>query len=148
MRQNELICPTDGTKINESKVRVVAFEVLLIALAYGLTQALVLPLLLVVDFGLRSFNLPAYSPLARVADSVVRGLKLPTKLVDGAPKRFAARIGLAFALLITGLHLVGISALVPTAVLALFATLESLAGFCAGCLVYTYYLRFRANLIQ
>jgi hypothetical protein len=34
---------------------------------------------------------------------------------------------------------------IPTVVLGLFAALESMAGFCAGCVVYTFYGRLFAK---
>lgn len=141
LSDNKLICPTNGIQINETKVRLVAGLVLFTALTYGLTGWALLPLLLTVDFGLRSFDLGQYSPFGNVAGYLVKTFRLPYQGTDQAPKRFAARIGLAFGILITGLHLTGISALIPTAVLALFAALESLLGFCAGCYVYTFYVR-------
>ncbi len=138
---DNLICPTDNVQINETKVRLVAGLVLLTAIVYLLTNWVILPLLLVVDFGLRSFDGGRYSPLANLADGIVKLGKLTYKGTDQAPKRFAARIGLAFALTITILHLAGISTVIPVGVLAVFAALESLVGFCAGCYVYTYFIR-------
>ena len=138
---NQIICPTSGVQVNETKVRLVAGLVLLIAIGYWLTNWLVLPLLLFVDFGLRSTDLGKYSPLGTIADGLVNAFRLPYKGTDQAPKQFAARIGFGFAILISGLQLAGISTLIPVSVLALFAALESIVGFCAGCYVYTYYIR-------
>ena len=136
-----LECPVDGIQINETKVRLVAGLGLASALMYLLSGWLILPLVLVLDFGLRSFDLSKYSPFGTLAEGLVKALHLPYKGTDQAPKRFAARIGLAFSLLILGLHLADVSTLVPTATLALFAALESIMGFCAGCYVYTFYVR-------
>ncbi|GAB3973590.1 DUF4395 domain-containing protein [Spirosoma terrae] len=136
-----LICPVDGKQINESKVRVVAGLVLVTALIYLITNWLFLPVLLLIDFALRSADAGKYSPLGNVADGILSVITLPNKPTDQAPKRFAARIGLGFSVLIIGLHLLGISTVIPVATLAVFAALESLAGFCAGCYVYTYYIR-------
>lgn len=151
MADSQLICPTDGVQMDETKVRFVAGLVLLVTLAYLLSGWLqpgqspgavpALPLLLTVDFGLRSVDMAPYSPFGRVAGWLVKTLRLPYKGTDQAPKRFAARIGLAFGILITALHPAGISTLIPAAVLAVFAALESIAGFCAGCYVYTYFVR-------
>lgn len=138
---NNLICPTDGVLINETKVRLVAGLVLLTAIAYGLTNWLGLPLLLVVDFGLRSFDRGRYSPFGHLADWLRKTLQLGYRPTAQAPKRFAARIGVAFGCLITVLHVTGSDTGLPTGILALFAALESLAGFCAGCYVYTFYVR-------
>jgi hypothetical protein len=66
--------------------------------------------------------------------------KAKNKPTDRAPKRFAAGTGLVFSILIVAaalLHLALIS-LVLTLVLIFFAALESLAGFCAGCYVYSF----------
>lgn len=136
-----LLCPRDGVSINQTTVRVVAGLVLLTAVVYVLTDWVALPLLLVVDFGLRSFNQRRYSPFRTVAGWLVSTFGLPYKATDQAPKRFAARIGLGFSVLISTLHLVGISVWIPAAVLLVFAGLESMVGFCAGCLVYTFFVR-------
>jgi hypothetical protein len=108
---------------------------------YLITNWLFLPVLLLIDFALRSAEAGKYSPSGNVADGILSVITLPNKPTDQAPKRFAARIGLGFSVLIIGLHLLGISTLIPVITLAVFATLESLAGFCAGCYVYTYYIR-------
>lgn len=128
LSDNTLICPVDGVLINETKVRLVAGLVLLTALTYGLTGWELLPLLLTVDIGLRSFGLGPYSPFGNGAGWLVKTFRLPYKGTGQAPKRFAARVGLGLGVLITGLHLAGIFAFTPTAVLALFAALESTAG--------------------
>lgn len=139
--RNDLLCPVDGVQINETKVRTVAGLVLTTALVYLLSGWILLPLLLALDFGLRSFDFGQYSPFGNLAQWLVKTFRLPYKGTDQAPKRFAARIGFIFGLLISGLHLGGISTLAPTAILVLFAALESIVGFCAGCLVYTFYVR-------
>jgi hypothetical protein len=41
---------------NESKIRVIALFVLVIAIIYLLTSNIILPIFLVIDFGLRGFN--------------------------------------------------------------------------------------------
>ena len=144
--QAELDCPVDGVKVNENKVRTVAFFVLLIGIAYLLTSLWILPLFLVIDFALRAFDYGKFSPLARLSDVVVKTLNFPVQLIDQAPKRFAAGVGLVFAIAISTLHFLGINTLILTSVLVVFAALESLAGICAGCYVYTF-LR-RSKLIK
>lgn len=136
-----LECPIDGIQINETKVRVVAGLALTTGLVYLATGWLALPLVLAVDFGLRSFDFGKYSLFGQIADWLVTTLRLPYKATDQAPKRFAARIGLLFALLISGLQVAGIPAFIPASILTIFAALESIAGFCAGCYVYTFYIR-------
>ncbi len=72
--------------------------------------------------------------------------KIPrrTKPVAGPPKQFAQTVGLAFSVtalvLVYGFGLVG-AALAALGVLVLFAGLEAFVGFCAGCFVFGYLMR-------
>jgi hypothetical protein len=128
---------------NESKIRLIAFFVMLLGVLYIVTGTLLIPFFLTIDFSLRSFDLGKYSPVAALSSWFVRVLRFPEKPVYLPPKKFAARIGLIFCVLITILHLIGISTLVPASILVVFAALESLAGFCAGCYVYGWMVRLR-----
>lgn len=130
-------------QINEYKVRTIAFLVLILAIlaiGYLVTGWQLLPILLVIDFGLRAFDAGKYSPLARISDIIVKLFSFPTKPIYFPPKRFAARVGFAFSVTITVLHLLGISAILVAGILTFFAALESLAGICAGCYVYDWLL--------
>ncbi|AYQ32906.1 DUF4395 domain-containing protein [Runella sp. SP2] len=127
-------------QINEYKVRTIAFLVLVLAVSYLITGWLLLPILLVIDFGLRAFDAGKYSPLARLSDIIVKQFSFPTKPIYFPPKRFAARIGFAFSVTITVLHLLGIATIWVAGILTFFAALESLAGICAGCYVYDWLL--------
>jgi len=132
---------------SESKVRITAFFVLILTLAYLITGFGVFPLILLADFTLRSFNKAAYSPLAFLAGRTAAALKLPVTPVYMPPKRFAARVGFVFCAAITILHYIGmeISATLLGFVMGGFAALESLAGFCAGCYVYNAWARIRTR---
>jgi Domain of unknown function (DUF4395) len=129
-------------QINENKMRTIAFLVLVSVVVYLFTRLALIPVLLVADFGLRSFDLGKYSPLAQISDVLVRTLKLGVKPIFYPPKRFAARIGLLFSVTILVLHFSGISTLLVSGILGFFAALESLAGICAGCYVYNLVLRY------
>ena len=78
---------------NESKVRLIAFFVLLLTGVYLLTPSVWVPVFLVIDFAFRSFNIGKLSPLALISDTLISTFKLPVKPVYLPPKRFAARIG-------------------------------------------------------
>jgi hypothetical protein len=129
-------------QINENKVRTIAFLVLVCVVVYLLTHLAIIPVLLVVDFGLRSFDLGKYSPLGQLSNILVRTLKLRVKPIFYPPKRFAARIGLLFSVTILVLHFSGINTILVSGMLGFFAALESLAGICAGCYVYNLVLRY------
>ena len=133
--------PAGIARINENKVRVIAFFVLITVLAYLFTGTIVLPVLLTLDFGFRAFDKGKYSPFARLADVVVKGFKLGDHPIFYPPKRFAARIGLGFSVAMLVLQLFGADTLIVGAVLGFFAALESLFGICAGCYVYNWVAR-------
>jgi hypothetical protein len=141
---NELECPVDFVTINENRARVVAFLVLKLTALCFIFTSLSIAVFLLVDFTLRAFNLNKYSPLALIAGFLVKLLQLNNKPVDRAPKRFAAFVGLSFMMMISVALFTDfiITARALLGVLMIFAALESLAGFCAGCYVYSYLKRF------
>ena len=130
---------------NESKIRLTAFFVLVLIIVYMITGIGLIPIFLLLDFTLRGFGLGAYSPLAFLAGHLATSLKLPVKPIYMPPKRFAARVGFLFCLAIVVAHYTDLSTLILSAIIALFAALESLVGFCAGCYVYNAYARLRSR---
>ena len=128
---------------NESKVRLIALFVFASTITYIFNNFIVIPILLMVDFALRSFDLGKFSPFAVMSDWLVKSLKLPIKSVYLPPKLFAARIGLMFSVTILSLQLAGISTIIVGSVLAFFAALESFLSICAGCYVYSFLQQFR-----
>lgn len=139
MNPEEIQCPVDFVSINENKARLTAFFVLTLGTVFLITRLWFLMAFLVLDFLLRANNLGKYSLLAIFSDVFIRQLKIKNKPTDRAPKRFAAGVGLVFAigiLVFTLLHL-NTATVLTTIVLLLFAFLESFVGFCAGCFVYS-----------
>jgi hypothetical protein len=134
---NDLECPVDYVTVNESRVRMVALFVLLLAVICLVTSNWLIAAFLVADFALRSFSLNNYSPLSFISGGLIKLLKLKNKPVDRAPKRFAAQMGLMFTTFITLTLLGGLitTAKIALVILIVFAVLESFFGFCAGCYV-------------
>ncbi len=131
-------CPVDHVKVNENQVRVTAYQVMYIAIAWIFFQVWPIFLFLSIDFLLRAINLGKYSLLNRISELVIHKLGIGNKPVDRAPKRFAAGVGLVFSLAIVAAELFAVSwlALLLAATITLFAFLEAVLGFCAGCYVY------------
>jgi hypothetical protein len=135
-------CPISGDTRNERVVRIVAGFVVAVS-AVAATQprliAATILLALAADFVVRGFGRPRYSPLATLGRGVANLAHLSPKPVDAAPKRFAARIGIVFALSAALLHLLDlpVAALSVTGVLAICAALEAGVGLCVGCRVYS-----------
>jgi hypothetical protein len=136
---SEISCPVDHVKVNENKVRLIALSVLVLGLVYLLTGYWFIIAFLMFDFLMRVINKPKLSLIARLADVLIKTLRIPTKPVDRGPKRFAAGMGLAFNVLILLMIFLQLplAAIWLTASLCVFAFLESFTGFCVGCYVYT-----------
>ena len=135
-------CPISGDTRNERVIRIVAGFVLAVSAASTTQPRLIaaaILLALAADFAVRGFGHPRYSLLATLGRGVANLARLSPKPVDAAPKRFAARIGVVFALSAAIMHLVylPVAALSVTGVLFVCATLEATIGLCVGCRVYS-----------
>ena len=133
--------------VNEHAARVTAGLVVLLTLATILatgTPRLVLVSVLFVGFALRVAGGPRFSPFGRLSVHVLVPLLGRTPVMTaGPPKRFAQAIGMTFsgiALVLTAGGL-PIAATVMLGVLATAATLESVFGFCLGCWVFSWLMR-------
>jgi hypothetical protein len=131
--------------VNEVSARLVAGGVAILGLACVLFGQPWLMVVLALGFLLRVAAGPRFDPLALLVTRVVTPrLAWPERLTPGPPKRFAQAIGAAFtvsaSVLFYGFGLTG-AAYVLIAVLVVFATLESVFGFCMGCKVFAVLMR-------
>lgn len=131
--------------VNEYAARTVAAMVAILAvLTISLDLGWMLPVL-AYGFAARVLTGPTLSPLGLLATRVlVPALNLPHKDVAGPPKRFAQAIGLVFTTSAMALYFGFGSALLAYSVLGVlvvFASLEALVGFCAGCFVFGQMMR-------
>ena len=132
--------------VNEFSARFVAGMVVILTIATILTQNQFVAGFLLYGFLARVATGPTLSPMGLLATKViVPALGNPTKLVAGPPKRFAQTIGLifsttAFVMLILDLIL---AFQITLAILVVFAILESVVGFCAGCFVFNYLMKWK-----
>lgn len=137
--ESDIQCPVDFVVINENKARLTAFFVLILGIIFLVTGFWIIIAFLIIDFFLRANNWGKYSLLAILGDALIKQLKIKNKPTDRAPKRFAAGVGLIFTIGILILALLNLTTatIITTAVLLIFAFLESVVGFCAGCYVYS-----------
>ena len=137
---NTIICPVSNEKVNEKIVRFIALLTFLIALVFIFKPDILLVAFLVIDFYSRGFGLNNFSILALTATGLKDYIPFRSKVIDKAPKIFAARIGfilslLAFVLLLSDAVL---ASQITIVVLAFFALLEWSVGFCMGCYIYSW----------
>lgn len=130
--------------VNELAARTVAGGVAVLA---GLTLATGwdwLIVLLAVGFLARTAAGPRFSALGRLATQVVAPRLGMPRFVPGPPKRFAQAIGLVLTTTAAVTAYAFGAVLLPimlVAVLLLFALLESVLGFCAGCWLFGHLMR-------
>jgi len=139
-------CPVSGEQRDNTTVRVVAGFVfviagvsLAVALLVSARMAAIITGILALDFIIRAFIKPKYSPVATLARGTASGLNLPKKMVDNAPKVFAARIGVLFSVVTTILYAANLlyAGSAVLVILLICASLESFLSFCLGCWMYS-----------
>ncbi len=130
--------------VNELAARTVAAGVAVLAALTLVTGWHWLIVLLAAGFAARTAAGPRFSALGRLATHVVAPRLGMPKFVPGPPKRFAQSIGLVLTT-VASVAAYGFGAVVlPTvlvAVLLVFALLESVVGFCAGCWMFGHLMR-------
>ncbi|RHX84543.1 DUF4395 domain-containing protein [Leptospira stimsonii] len=130
--------------VNEYAARTVAGLVLILTLATLFTQSIWLNLALFYGFTARVLYGPKFSLFAKLAIfGIVPLFRLGERPTPGPPKRFAQTIGFGFSL--TSLVLLSQGQIfafqIVLGILAFFAALESILGFCAGCFVFGYLMQ-------
>ena len=132
--------------VNDYAARFVAAMVVILTLSFLVTANIWVLIFILYGFLARVLTGPTLSPIGLIATKILVPLfGNPEKLVPGPPKRFAQAIGLVFsaaaliALLFSEMsatrYLIGI--------LGFFASLEAFVGFCTGCYVFGWLIRFR-----
>lgn len=130
--------------LNEKAARTVAGVVALSAVAILLTGAYWALAILAYGFIARATTGPAFSPLGRFAMWFARRFLGEPRYVPGPPKRFAQSVGAVCtttgAVAAMGFGADGFAAAIA-ALMVVFATLESVFAFCAGCTMFAGLMR-------
>lgn len=136
------ICPVNGEKINEPTVRTIAGIVVILSALGIFLHLSFLFFLLGYDFFVRGFYKKEYSILRFIAIQITNLFNFKEKLIDAAPKRFAAKIGFFFSLTILVLLVLQqfYFALIVALILIVCAVLESVFAYCLGCQFYSIYI--------
>lgn len=135
-----LVCPISDQRVNEQITRLNAMLVIgIIVLAFVL-NSLFLFVFLMADFFIRAFTNLKFSPISFASHSLSNALNLPIRMIDKAPKIFAARLGFLMTLAMALLFIFSfkITAIAVASILIFFASLEFFLAICVGCLIYTY----------
>lgn len=140
---------TSGLYVDETIVRLVASQVILLTILTLFTQWVVLALFLTIDFAIRAFTkLP--SPLAFIGKGISKLANTKPHPIFAPPKRFAAALGFVFSLTISALLYFGFIyvAYITGGILLFCAILESVFKICLGCHVYNWVVLPIQNKLQ
>ena len=132
--------------VNDYAARFVAAMVVILTLSFLVTPNIWVLIFILYEFLARVLTGPTLSPIGLIATKILVPLfGNPEKLVPGPPKRFAQAIGLVFsaAALITLLFSEISATRYLIGILGFFASLEAFVGFCTGCYVFGWLIRFR-----
>lgn len=135
-----LVCPISDQRVNEQVTRLNAmFTIATIVLAF-LLNSLLLFVFLMADFFIRAFTEIKFSPISYASHLLSNALNLPVKMIDKAPKIFAARLGFAMTTVIAALFALSfnLGSVIVASAIIFFASLELFLAICVGCLIYTY----------
>lgn len=129
--------------VNEKAARSVAGGVVVLAIVALVTGWVWVPAAMALGFALRVASGPRLSPLGQLATKVIAPRLGDPRLVAGPPKRFAQAVGFGFTAAATVAAATDHRPIAATllGVLVVFALLESVLGFCAGCWVFARLMR-------
>ena len=135
-------CPISLNRIDEHLVRLIALQVILVAVLLLWTQHLLFALILLFDFSVRTLQLKKISPFSTIAKLIIHFFQIKPQRCNEAPKRFALYLGLGIIGFFTLLLIFGFTktALLMVSILILCASLEAIFDYCIGCKIY-YYLQ-------
>ena len=122
--------------INEYAARMVAGFIVILSLAYLYSHNIYLLAFMVYGFLARVMAGPSLSPIALLVTKIlIPKIGNPYAECPGPPKRFAQFVGLVFTSSAFYFVMRGqtTTAYLLIGILAIFASLESIMGFCAGC---------------
>jgi hypothetical protein len=132
-------CPVGREKIDATAARINGGFVAAILVIAMVTGAPWLIAFLIVDILIKVSAGFAYSPMCAITRGISQRLRLQSRPIDSAPKRFAALIALTMGFVsitlayapVPGVWFYGVAGF-----WAMCAVLESAADFCLGCHMY------------
>jgi hypothetical protein len=137
-----LVCPISDQRVNEYVTRINALLTIIVVVLAFVLNSVILFAFLMADFFIRAFTEIRFSPIGFVSHSLSHSLSLSVKMIDKAPKIFAARLGFLMTTVIAALFILKltVAAVVVAGILIFFAALEFVFAICVGCMIYTYVL--------
>lgn len=131
-------CPISIHRIDSNLVRLIAFQVCILGLAYLFTKNIYFIVIILLDFSVRSLKIKKLSLFSLIGNSIISFFKIKPKMSDEAPKRFAMNFGLIILtsiILAAYFHYPYITIILVASLIAC-AFLEAAFDYCVGCKIY------------
>ncbi len=136
---NQLVCPVSSERINENASRVTAGIIFTLIILFMLTQNIWFLVFALFDFSFRIFEKISFSPVSWFVRKIFNLTNFPKKMINKAPKVFAARLGFFLSLLSLGFFFfLPTTAIVISCILAICIFADAAFNFCIGCVIYHY----------
>jgi hypothetical protein len=138
--KSNIYCPVSPNKVDENVTRIAAFVMMAFFITGIILKSYILLFLISADFAIRAFSHGKYSPIRSISKSIAGILRLKSKPIDAAPKKFAAGMGMVISALTGVLLFLGelSAAYLISAVLIFCAFLEGAFAVCVGCHIYSF----------
>lgn len=132
-------CVIADFQINEKAARMNAFLVIIGVIFFIYTPAKWMLFILGMDFFIRGFISPRFSPFSMLSKFIIDILKIQPLLINAGPKIFASQIGFAICVSILLFYILDLKTAgnIFALSLVLCASLEAFLGYCVGCKIFS-----------
>ena len=140
MKNNPQVCPISTERVNSTLTKVYSIFTLSVITLFLFTPFKEIIYVSAADFVIRIFFGIRYSPICTLIKFGLKVGNIPTHMINAGPKKFAAKIGMLFTVVIS----IGVIYNLPilsliTAVVAFIAIgAEVFFDYCIACKLYTY----------
>jgi len=140
-------CPISSQQVNGKACQLNALFTVICIVVFLLTSAKWIILPLAVDFLLRGFLNPAFSPVNVLSNALLRWCHVTPRITNAGPKIFAAKLACVFISITALSWLAGYDnvAVFFASTLAFFASLEAGFSYCVACKAYPLVCRVRRS---
>lgn len=136
---NQFVCPISSVQINENVSRVTAAVVLSFIVLFIITQNEWFLAVALFDFSFRIFEKVPVSPISWLVKTLFNITNLPKKMINKAPKVFAARLGFFLsALSMVLFFFFPLTSFIIAGILGICVFADVAFNFCVGCIIYHY----------
>ena len=131
-------CPIVKERVDENLIRLNSGIIFTTLVLFVMTPAKWLIFAIAADFAVRIFLGVKRSPVCFALKKALNTFNVEPCMINAGPKRFAAKLGLGFSLMISLLCLFQMTdtAMIAAAAMSVIVGLEAFWRYCVGCKLY------------